>query len=314
MSENRRTGDLAKGKWKAILANCGIPAKVLDGKHHPCPASGDGEDRFRFSNKHGRGNFFCACNNGRSDGFKLLECVHGVDFRGAAKMVEEVLGEAAEDGPTQERSREQALRDIRTVQKHVAPPGCHHHVMRYLAGRGLGDLPRFPALAQARTNYGLRKIGITDEFDAMVAKVITPDGKPSTFHLTYLVDGKKAEIERQRVVMTPIEPMAGGAVRLLPMTANGELGVAEGIETALSARLLFNVPVWATLNAQMLEAFQPPEGCRLLHIFGDNDESYTGQAAAYALAKRCALKWKVPVKVHIPLRPGDFNDVLVRGA
>jgi putative DNA primase/helicase len=311
VSSQPRIGERCKGRWKALLPQLGIDAKYLDGNHHPCPCSGQGDDRFRFSNKNGRGNFFCACNDGKSDGFKLLECKHGVDFKAAAKMVEEIIGEVAEDGPTQERTREDALRHLRAVQRQVEACGSRDHVERYLAGRGLVAVP--PTLRQARINYGLRKIGITEDFDAMVAKVVSADGTPSTMHLTYLRDGQKAAIERDRVVMTPSTPMAGGAVRLMPMR-RGELGVAEGIETALSAHALFGVPVWATLNAQMLEAFQPPQGCTLLHIYGDHDENFTGQAAAYALAKRCALKWQVPCRVHIPLRPGDYNDVLVRGA
>jgi putative DNA primase/helicase len=104
-------------------------------------------------------------------------------------------------------------------------------------------------------------------------------------------------------------------VRLHPLGSDGVLGVAEGIETALSARILHNVPVWATLNAQMLEQFVPPVGCKKLLIFGDNDESCTGQAASWALAKKCAIKFKIKAEVHIPLRSGkDYNDVLLRGA
>ena len=37
-------GIAAKGKWKSILKElAGINEKVLDGRHHPCPVTGEGE-------------------------------------------------------------------------------------------------------------------------------------------------------------------------------------------------------------------------------------------------------------------------------
>ena len=58
----------AQGKWRSVLAACGVPADALDGKHHPCPATGQGEDRFRFADRNGSGNFFCGCSDGKKGG------------------------------------------------------------------------------------------------------------------------------------------------------------------------------------------------------------------------------------------------------
>ena len=99
----------------------------------------------------------------------------------------------------------------------------------------------------------------------------------------------------------------GSAVRLAPPI--DVLGIAEGIETALSASALFAVPCWAALNAGMLAAWQPPPEVKRIIIFGDNDPEYAGQAAAYALARRLGSN-KYVVEVHVPADPGaDWNDV-----
>jgi hypothetical protein len=53
---------------------------------------------------------------------------------------------------------------------------------------------------------------------------------------------------------------------------------------------------------------KPLEVKRII-IFGDNDASYTGQAAAYALARRLGSEGFV-VEVQVPAEPeADWNDV-----
>ena len=99
----------------------------------------------------------------------------------------------------------------------------------------------------------------------------------------------------------------GAAIRLAP--AGDVLGIAEGIETALSATALFGVPCWAAVSAGMLAAWQPPSEAKRIIIFGDNDPSYAGQAAAYALARRLG-SMQARVEVQIPAKVGtDWNDV-----
>ena len=101
----------------------------------------------------------------------------------------------------------------------------------------------------------------------------------------------------------------GAAVRLAPH--EDKLGIAEGIETALAASVLFNMPVWAALNAGLL-SWTPPAEVETVFVFGDNDASATGQAAAYALAQRLKAKG-VAAFVEIPTRTGDdWADVLAR--
>ncbi len=87
------------------------------------------------------------------------------------------------------------------------------------------------------------------------------------------------------------------------------MGIAEGIETALSASILFNVPVWAALSSGRLKVWQPPAETIEVLVFGDNDANCDGQEAAYALGNR--LNRTITAQVLIPETPGsDWNDVL----
>ena len=138
------------------------------------------------------------------------------------------------------------------------------------------------------------------------------EAKMDTMHRTYLrADGlAKAEMQSPRKLM-PGEVPEGASVMLSKWTESGTLGIAEGIETALSASALFGIPVWAAINSTMLEKWVPPAGCEEVAIFGDNDAKFGGQAAAYRLAHRLSVKG-MAVTVSIPDQQGmDWNDVLM---
>jgi putative DNA primase/helicase len=95
------------------------------------------------------------------------------------------------------------------------------------------------------------------------------------------------------------------------MPSGDTLGIAEGIETALAASQLFHLPVWACLNAGLLQKWEPPKTVKRVVIFADNDPSYAGQAAAYGLAYK--LQSAFDVEVRTPDNPGDdWNDILCR--
>ena len=91
-----------------------------------------------------------------------------------------------------------------------------------------------------------------------------------------------------------------GAIRI------GELGLAEGIETALSATALSGVPTWATLGGSRLPNITIPRTGKTVRIFADGD------AAGEHAARRAADKYEADGKRVILHRPapqfGDFND------
>ncbi|MFA6267114.1 MAG: toprim domain-containing protein [Pseudolabrys sp.] len=295
-----KTKDIARGRWRGILTSLGVPAALLDGKHHPCPRCG-GKDRFRFTDYQRSGGFVCnQCGSG--SGFDLLKLWRGWDFRLAAYEVDRVVGSVQPDvvnrGRTAEQKRDAAMRLWHSASRLTPndPAG------RYLWSRcRASECPS--ALRFARSLH------CTEEGDlpAMLAMLTAPDGTPCQVHRTYLTEmGDKAPIESPRQMMPG--PVAKGAhVRLTEPSST--LGLAEGIETAISATAISGIPCWAALSAEMLRHWQPPEGTKHVVVFADNDENYTGQEAAYALARKMKDQGRL-VTIQVPEAIGeDWNDV-----
>jgi putative DNA primase/helicase len=154
----------------------------------------------------------------------------------------------------------------------------------------------------------------------MVALFHAAAGEPVTVHVTYLrLDGcVKASVPSPKKILGVPMPGAtkGGAIRLFDACGH-TLGVAEGIESALSLHLIRKIPVWASFCADNLERVRLPEGLRKLEIAVDLDESGKGEAVAAALAKR-VRRWSPRTKVSFIKPeldgPGDLNDELRRRA
>ena len=294
--------ELAVGRWPGLLVQFGIERALLTGKHAPCPVC-EGRDRFRFDDREGRGTFFCS-HCGAGDGFKLLQLVKGWSFRQAASEVEGIVGtvQAGVAKPAQsDAAKVEACRRIWRESRAVVvgdPVGAY-----LLRRTGIDAVPagiRFhPALAYRHDD------GSVTRHPAMVARVQDADGNGAAIHRTYLTDdGEKADVPTVKKIVGTLPPSS--AVRLFP--ASSRMGIAEGIETALSASMRFGVPVWSCVSAGGMERWTPPAGTERVIIFGDNDASGTGQAAAWSLAKRL-IAAGIAVEVKIPDEPGaDWND------
>ncbi len=309
--------DQAKGRWRSVLLALGIPEPCLTGKKGPCPVCG-GKDRFRFDDKGGSGSFFCnQCGPGY--GIHLLQKTMGVEYAAACRMIEGVIGVAAtSDGPAapakSERDRVSATLRAKEVWEGAAHLAAGSRVADYLRSRGLSPVIGGP-LKSIRSVDRLLYLDEQGEFrgrlPAMVALIHDADRRPTGIHRTFLTaDGSgKAPVPVPRKILGSLP--AGSAVRL--GDPSGALGIAEGVETALAAALLFKVPVWAALTAGNLETWTPPDGVTEIHVFGDSDKNFTGQRAAYALANRLALQ-RFTVTVQLPQPLGDdWNDVVLRG-
>lgn len=293
----------SRGRWRSILLALGFDKGFLTGKHGPCPICG-GADRFRFDDK-GDGAWICnQC--GSSKGIELVKRVKHVDFVEAAKMIETVIGAAEVDTPRDEPVTDQVARSLKMLSERSTPVKPGDAVSLYLSSR-LGPMP-VPACLRTVERCAYRDNGdkLVSYHPAMIASVRDPEGHAMALHRTYLTpDGTKAQVKSVRKVLGRLPD--GCAVRLAEPAET--MGIAEGIETALSAAQLFGIPTWAALNEGRLRTWQPPATVRKVIVFGDNDMNCIGQQAAYALAGR--LRETIEAFVEIPpVIDTDWNDVL----
>ena len=133
-------------------------------------------------------------------------------------------------------------------------------------------------------------------------------GEPTGIHRTALSDdgsGKRAMPNGFQSKMM-LGRASGAAIQLYP--AGTCLGLAEGIETALSARKIFKVPVWAAMSATGIRSFPLIHDISLLVVFADND------AAGLSAAHACGCRYSgagIDVEIRYPPVPGsDWNDFL----
>lgn len=264
-----------------------------------------GKTRFRFDDREGRGTWICnGC--GAGDGADLAMKATGCEFRDLAQRIDGLLGSVPEQTSRRRASPDASRASLRRLWRESKVVVSGDPVALYLRSRvGLDVAPRC-----LRTVERLRYQDDQPSWHpAMVAMVSGPDGKPATLHRTYLTqDGRKAQVEVPRRLMPGAIP-EGAAIRLFD--AGAVLGIAEGIETALAAASLFGVPTWAAVSSSMMAKWMPPDPAREILVFGDRDPKFGGQAAAYALAHRLALRG-LKVRVEIPTRLGaDWNDVLL---
>jgi putative DNA primase/helicase len=175
----------------------------------------------------------------------------------------------------------------------------------YLRSRGLSD----PGSPDLLFNADLTDYEAKRGWPGMVAIVRDDAGAPTGgIHRTFLLDDGSGKAPAGKKML---DPVAGGSVRLAPLSGDGHLGIAEGIETALSAQAVFGIPTWAALSADGLRRWQWPAGINRITIFADSGDA--GMQAAAMLADRLNAA-DIPNTIVGPLHGDDFNDDLRQGA
>jgi putative DNA primase/helicase len=175
----------------------------------------------------------------------------------------------------------------------------------YLRRRSLACLS--PALRfNARTPLGR---GAESEIRPAMIAAIHDAGRFVAIQRTFLdseAPCRARDLENPRLILG--RPRRG-AVVLAP--ARVRLGLAEGIETALSAMALFDLPVWATLGNKRFDQIALPASVGHLILFPDNDRG--GEIGAAAAARAYASAERKVETIWPPDRFNDWNDVLREG-
>jgi len=196
---------------------------------------------------------------------------------------------------------------------------------KYFDARGLGALREHPdALTPIRFCKALTYLEDNGseygKFPALVSKVQSSDGTGVTLHRTYICNGKKAPVEKPKK-MTPADRRIKSQCRFIQIggdVTDGILGIAEGIETALSCYLATGIPTYSAVCAQNLKTFEVPEDVHSVIVFADKDKSGTGEEAALALKEKLkkdgVLCTIVMPKPELPngSKGIDWNDEYIR--
>lgn len=296
------TLEAARGKWKGILEHFGVDPKHLKNEHGPCPLC-MGVDRFRFDDLRGDGTYYCnGC--GPGNGINLLMIFREWDFITACKEVEAMIGNVKGEAIREERTEEEKREAIKRVLLSARKITQGDPVWMYLRNR-CGE-PDFETIKDLRYHPGMIHPGDGQKYPCMLSMLRYPDKTGATVQRLFLLgDGQKANVNPSRMLM----PGKIKTASVMLGTPGECLGIAEGIETALCASKLFNMPVWSAIAANNLVAWEPPEGVSSFVVFGDNDANYTGHAAAYTLARRLVMAGK-KAEVCIPPTQGqDWCDV-----
>ena len=153
-------------------------------------------------------------------------------------------------------------------------------VARYLSRRGVSLPPTSSIryLPEMAYWHDGAKRGV---YPGMVCAVTSASNKLIALHRTYLTsEGEKAPVPQSKKLTPVAGSLRGASIKISEPALHRDrvrLGVAEGVETAISASAIFNVPVWSALSATGLISFIPPTNVHDIYIFADNDKNDTGQ-------------------------------------
>ena len=185
---------------------------------------------------------------------------------------------------------------------HDARPLQRSRAKAYLESRGilatshaLRFHPRTPLGPKGRARF----------LPAMIAAVSLDQG-PIAVHRTFLSQSGHTQASFTKPKRA-LGSLGEAAVRLFE-PAEGRLGLAEGIESAMSAYALTGIPTWATLGNERFGLVAIPESVSELHLFVDHD---AGGELATERGRDAYLRVGRNIQVRQPKSRGtDWNDEL----
>jgi putative DNA primase/helicase len=285
----------------------------------------------------GKGMCFCPAHDDKHDyslsvaevpGRILLHCFAGCSFPAIAdalrarglwpardddgfsyKRSTALKREATPETDEFELAKEKAARAIWQHRKPIAGSAA----ALYLWSRGIDTAHLPPTLGCIPELYS-REVGKT--YPALIGAIQNSAGRVTSVQRIWVTKtlivtdgvlpakGTKAPL---KVPKKTLGPMGDGAVRL--GRPGRTIGIAEGIETGLSAQQIYRLPVWVSCGAWRMSSIKLPEIVERVVLFGDHGESGE-EAAAKAYEAFEAQGYTVDVEFP-PAGYGDFNDLIV---
>ena len=311
------TIEAIKGHEELVLSHYGLPP-ITGNRHFPgeCPLCKK-RKKFRLHRYGNSVGYICVCGSGNV--VNLVMETQGKDFKTASREIDKLIGNEFKPIKTEYKQKPAIEKKVQLMNRFAAIHTLKDSpVEAYLKSRGIYELPELSVKFSAAEWDAAEN----RSFNCMYA-VATDEAMNIVYtHKTYLEGGKKADVATNKKMQTvnkynlPCnscghEHAANVAVRMFP---HGEmLGISEGIESALSAKILFSVPTWSVLNTSIMKAFKAPKGVKTLVIFADNDKNGAGLAAAFECAHKNLLSNNDVCKVSIrtpEVKGKDFNDML----
>lgn len=338
-----------EGRWDLVLPRV-IPEiqEAIDAghrRHVTCifPDHGS-EDKFRITNKFEQtGSVICTCTADRKvrGGIELIMRARCCDFKTARNLLVEALGISVSPRgftppprlpPAKPREVDEA--ELKEKARKVKEQICQiwnetialtdpaaEAAQLWFENRGV--TPIKTPFADIRFHHGLRYYfgdKYIGTFPCIVSMLRDNAGRTRTLHRTYIThDGKKpTEVPQgktRKLYTVPDDLSASGAAVRIDEPTNC-LMLAEGIETALSARRLTRLPTWACLTKDLLRNIELPQSVRIVTVWADKDRSDAGQQAAAELVLRLreqglkAVAMLPPGEIPEGQKSLDWNDLL----
>ncbi len=303
------------GNWKSVLESF-LGSQVLVKPNQPCPFCG-GKDRFSYLAKKSDGSCFCR-HCGYRDGIRMMMDIQHKTFPEVIRELAENLG-IPEVEPNKFQLKTPVIPKAFSPERlwNLAKPLTEDDgAVLYLKSRGL-DGTNFLSL---RFIPKLRYAECTEEstlqesfHQGLLCRVDSADKECMNILRIYLDNGRKAQVKVAKKILG--KQLSGGYIKLGEVDPQkGILGLAEGVETALSAAKLFGFPVCSVITAFNFKNFTPPSEVRKLVLFGDSDSNFIGQREVYSAASALARKYPgLEISVRLPEElDSDWNDVLMK--
>lgn len=215
----------------------------------------------------------------------------GLITRGMAKVVPETEDQKEARLAAEARGRAYRIACARDLWAQ-SRPATGSIAETYLWSR----LLTMPAPAVIRVVGRQRHRETGGEWPAMICRVDHVEHGHVACHLTYLNGLDPAVPPHIDPRKRCIGPIKGAAVQLAP--AASRLAVAEGVETALSVMLAWEIPAWAALSANGIAELILPEIVTDVVIAADPDP------AGLIGARRAGRRWLAEGRTVVIATPG----------